>query len=190
MTDWARHLFRRIVEESPVRWVLCLAALGGSARMLQKWADLGDSTTVGKLVLFGSFLVAPALGVVALYVRARLLYWSGQALGGRATPTELRAAIAWAEVPGLMVAPLLLPRVVAAFGGETASDHGRLASLAFVANPVATVAMVVVAVLFLAEAQVFSVWRAIANEALASLLGIALVASGLGLGYGLYRLTA
>lgn len=193
-----RAWFRARLDRDPRRWVLALAALDGLAAFsfwLQGRRDLLDRG-YGVLLMLAFAIIMPAVGVLAMLWQGRLLLWTGKLLGGRAAPREIHAAFGWSQLPFVVVAlPLSIelplraaaaemippPRWIAAAlaGLEDASE-----ATVFVGT-LAALAATFLYVKFLAEAQRFSAWRSLANHVLGGLLGVALLAAGIGAAYGL-----
>lgn len=192
-----RAWFRARLSRDPRRWVLALAAAEGLVGFADRVEEkperlLGSGTGLMVALLF--LTVAPALGVIGMLVHGRLLYWSGKLLRGRAAPHQIHAAFAWSQLPLVVIAwPMVLDialRVVAAdaepvpAGVRLALDllravHGPLE----LAAGAAALLGVYFYVTFLAEAQQFSAWRALANHLLAILLGLAILVAGIGIGW-------
>lgn len=187
-----RARFRARLDRDPRRWVLFLTALGGaSTPMIGLTADRSSLTGMGLApALFTLFLSATAaIAILAMFAHARLVLWTGRLLGGAASTVELHAASAWSQLPVVATsAPLLLElplRIAAAdadpvpaplqFSLDLAvalSTPLRFVSLA------AMVAGIALWLVYLAEAQRFALWRALANELLAAAIALAI---GLGL---------
>jgi hypothetical protein len=119
-TIWTepRATIRRIVDTDPTRNVILLAALAPALNALEgQWSKaLGNNANLSAIWPFWvAFVVAiqAALGILALYFFGGLYRWSGSILGGTATNVEVRAAVAYSQVPAivgeivLMVAILL-----------------------------------------------------------------------------------
>ncbi len=133
-----------------------------------------------------------------MIVHGRLLLWTGKLLGGSARPHEIHAAFAWSQAPFVAVGwPLLveLPlRAAAADLDPVPSWLARSIEIsARLSEPVAwisSVAAVVGAFLwvkYIAEAQRFSSWRAIANQLMAGALLLALIGGAIALGAAFAR---
>lgn len=192
----ARARFRARLEADPRRWVLAIVAAEGMLAPLVKLSEKRDfffSKGFGAPMLLLMLATMPAFAVVAMLVHGRLLYWTGKPLNGTARPYEIHAAWAWSQLPFVLTAwPLLIEiplRVAAADADPVPAALQRAIGLAAtVAEPVgwiATIAALACAVRwvkFLAEAQRFSAWRAIANQLLAGVLLVGLLLAGTGLG--------
>jgi hypothetical protein len=55
-----------------------------------------------------SVAIQAALGILFLYIFAAVFRWSGSLLGGTATGVEVRAALAWSQVPAIVAEIILL----------------------------------------------------------------------------------
>ena len=118
-TIWTepRATIRRIVDTDPTRYVVALAAIGPAINALAgQWSKAMDSTANLSVLwpLWVAFNVAfqAVLGVVFLYIGAVILTWSGGLLGGVASRVEMRAATAWAQIPGIAAEIALLVAVL------------------------------------------------------------------------------
>jgi Yip1 domain len=118
-TIWTepRATIRRIVDTDPTRNVIALAAIGPAINALaNQWSKaLGNNSNLSVLwPLWVAVIVAAeaAIGVVGLYLGAAVLRWSGGLLGGVASRVEMRAAMAWAQIPGIVATIFLLAAVL------------------------------------------------------------------------------
>jgi hypothetical protein len=187
-----RTWFRARLDRDPRRWVLALAASEGLvafADRLQGRRETFLGWGAGLAVALGLLAITPALGVLAMVVHGRLLHWTGRPLGGRAEPRQIHAAFAWALLPVLAVGwPLALEfplRAVAVESDPVSPGLERVLELSrAAAGPLQIVAAgaavlgVFLYVKFLAEAQAFSSWRALANQLLALALGASILLVG------------
>jgi hypothetical protein len=195
----ARARFRARLDADPRRWVLAIVAAEGILAPLLKLSEKREfffSKSFGAPILALMLATMPAFAVAAMFVHGRLLYWTGRPLGGTARPHEIHAAWAWSQLPFVLTAwPLLLElplRVAAADADPVPASLQRAIALAVAAaQPVAWIATIAALagavrwVSFLAEAQRFSTWRAIANQLLAGVLLVGLLVAGIGLGTAL-----
>jgi hypothetical protein len=131
-----------------------------------------------------------------MLVHGRLLYWTGKLLKGGARPCEIHAAFAWSQAPFVAVGwPLLFEVPLRAAAADADPVPGWLVRSLEIAEWIrppsewlAGIAAIVGAFLwvkYLAEAQRFSAWRAVANQLLAGALFLGLLAGGIGLGVAL-----
>jgi hypothetical protein len=171
-TIWTepRATIRRIVDTDPTRNVVALAAIGPAINALAgQWSKAMDSTANLSVLwpLWVAFNVAfqAVLGVVFLYIGAVILTWSGGLLGGVASRVEMRASMAWSQIPGivaeigLLVAVLTGVPVPQAMGG--ASPHFDPAFYkVLVIEVVLALWGGIVGLYCIAEVHRFSAWRA------------------------------
>jgi hypothetical protein len=134
-------------------------------------------------------VVGPLVGIVSLYLSAGLLGWAGYWLGGTSSQSGLRAALAWASVPGIVIAPAQLAGLLiygkfifypSFLGNEESADMQVARAVLMVLGWGATVWATVIGVKCVSQVQRFSSWRAIASEGIAFgvllLIGFAVVA--------------
>lgn len=108
-----RETIRHVAGHDPEYGVLPLTLLAGassaSLELMTGAGDMGPGPAVSALLFAG-----PLWGLAALYVGGWLLALVGGGLGGRAAAVDIRAAIAWSNVPvifGAAVAWLVLALV-------------------------------------------------------------------------------
>ena len=108
-----RATIRRLVDSDPTRNVLALAAIGPAINsLISQWSAVINGTTHPSVLwpLWVAFSVAiqAAFGILFLYIFAAVFRWSGSLLGGTATGAEVRAALAWSQVPAIVAEIILL----------------------------------------------------------------------------------
>jgi len=184
-----RRRFRARLDGDPRRWVLFIVSVEGLVApmlTLSEKRDLLLSRGFGPAFLLVVMATLPATAVLTMLVHGRLLHWTGRLLGGSARPHEIHAAFAWSQAPLVTVGwPLLVEVPLRAVAADLDPVPRWLSSAISFAErasgPVTFVAVVAAAmggflwVKYLAEAQRFSSWRAIANHALAAACGIGLL---------------
>jgi hypothetical protein len=118
-TIWTapRATIRRIVDSDPTRHVIALAAIGSGMSVLAgQWskalANNANLSVLWPLWVAVSVAVQAALGVLFLFIGGVALKWSGSLLGGVASRIEVRAAIAWSQVPAIAAEIVLLIAVL------------------------------------------------------------------------------
>ena len=123
--------------------------------------------------------VGMVAGVIALYLGAALIRWTGSWLGGQASAGEVRAALAWGHLPVYFAAVLWLP-YLGFFGNEIfmsemPSVQARpwlllvLLNLAVLEKGLVVWGLVTL-VLAVAEAHRFSGWRSLGSIVMAVLV--------------------
>jgi hypothetical protein len=186
-----RAWFRARLDRDPRRWVLALAAAEGLVAFADRLAGRRETFQSGSglLVALAMLALMPAAGVLVMVLHGRLLLWTGRWLRGKAEPRQIHAAYAWALLPLLAMGwPLIAEFPLRAVAVESDPVSPRLEEvlqlLRAAAGPLqiavagAAVLGVFLYVKFLAEAQAFSSWRALANQLLALALGAAILLVG------------
>jgi hypothetical protein len=186
-----RRTLRRILDSNPGRHVLLLAMLLGVSGVLDNAVlrSAGDALAWPTIVLI-AVVAGPIGGVIGIYLWGWVVHTTGRWLKGRAAMHEVRAAIAWGNMPALWALPLYIPEI-ALFGQEQfTSTMPRVEAsppLLFtmiglsLVEVVIGVWAVVTLIRSVAEAQRFGAWMGLANVLLALLvlvgafLGIALL---------------
>ncbi len=107
-TIWTqpRATIRRIADTDPRRNVIALAAIGPAIGALAgQWskalASNANLSVLWPIWVAASVAIQAALGVLGLFIGGALFKWSGSLLGGVASRVEVRAAIAWSQVPAI-----------------------------------------------------------------------------------------
>lgn len=115
ITIWTqpRATIRRIVDTDPARHVIALAAVGpGLNALAGQWSKAlsnnANLSVLWPLWVAGVVALQAALGVVLLYATGAVFRWSGGLLGGVASRVEVRAALAWSQVPAIVAEIILL----------------------------------------------------------------------------------
>ncbi len=191
-----RGLIGRVESAAPYRATLILAA--GVGLVQAGGAVLAEHPAGAAAILLtvlALLIVAPALGILLVYVRGFLLHAAGRLLKGRASPRQLRVALAWSEIPLLLGGLIaLLQFAMGRLGGAVpfqASDPGLPGLLSGAGFGLLQVSLGFWALSLLlhtiAEIQGFSLSRSFANIVLAAavvlgplaVMGGVLIRSGL-----------
>jgi hypothetical protein len=178
-----------MINTDPGRSVLLLAALAGVGQMLDRASarNAGDHLAVPVIVVL-ALLVGPIARVISLYIGGALLDLTGRWLGGRGTPAEIRAAVAWSNVPAVAGLLLWIPEL-ALFGSELFTSETPVAD----ANPFLGAALIgfgaaqvilggwslVLLLKGLGEVQGFSAWKGLGNVLLSGLVVAIPILTGL-----------
>ena len=175
-----RATTREILDTDPARLVIALAMFGGVLNALDhaSVASLGEELSV-PMIFALAIPVGMVAGVIALYLGAALIRWTGSWLGGQASAGEVRAALAWGHLPVYFAAVLWLP-YLGFFGNEIfmsemPSVQARpwlllvLLNLAVLEKGLVVWGLVTL-VLAGAEAHRFSGWRALGSIVMAVLV--------------------
>ncbi len=118
-----RETMRRIVNRDPGHQIIIIAAAAGGLATLD--LALSAALGVGPSLLppalvpylpvwtFLSAFIGAGLGIVAIYVGGSLFQWAGYFMGGVGDAREVRAATAWALVPQIWFAVVILALLLA-----------------------------------------------------------------------------
>ena len=177
-----RATIQQIVDANPERGVLLLSAVAGIGQALDRACakNLGDKLDWPLILLFAA-LVGPVAGILGLFVGGALLRWTGSWMGGQGSSRNIRAAIAWSNVPEIWAMLLWVPSL-ALFGQELFTsktplidaDPVRLAAFLGFAGVELVLAVwaLVVFLKSLGQVQGFSAWKALGNALLTALVVI------------------
>jgi len=186
VTIWyrPRATIRQIVDTDPRRFVLGIAWLTGALGVLNSQVMLATidlPPRVPHLPRLGSIGIAiaaficGALGVAILYGFGALFRWAGYILGGIASAVEVRAALAWAQVPGLYLAVVM---IFAAALGLYAPFATAAAFPAGLIRSIFGIWLFVILLKCLGEVHRFSAWRAL-SAMLLGFFAVFAVAAGI-----------
>src|ERR1700722_729808 len=176
---------RRIVETDPTRNVIALAAIGPAVGALaNQWSKaLGETAKLSVLwPIEVAFAVAFAavLGVVSLFISGAILRWSGGLLGGVASRVEMRAALAWSQMPAIAAEVILLMAVLQGIP----IPHPTAAAMLQIDPPFYKVGVVegvlaiwgsIVGLYCIAEVHRFSAWRAFCTTLIPALIAMVVI---------------
>jgi Yip1 domain len=136
---------------------------------------------LGPIALAAVAFVVGAVSVGALYGMGALYCWAGHILGGSADAAEVRAAIAWGQVPGIYITIFVVLTVILGLNTPTTPPSVSIYGLI---EAVGVIWAAVISLKCLAEVHGFSAWRALGTIVLAA-VGIAVVLIGIALTIGL-----
>ena len=173
-TIWTepRATMRRIVDTDPTRNAIALVAVGPAISALaEQWSKaLGNNANLSvlwPLWVAASVAFRAALGVVFLFIFGAVFKWSGSLLGGVASRIEVRAAIAWSQVPGIAAATVLLLAVLMGIPIPVPTTPGKMPAIdpsfykVMAVEIVLAVWSFVVSLKCMGEVHRFSAWRAL-----------------------------
>lgn len=133
---------------------------------------LGTGYTTMVIVVLMALVLGPIGGYIGLYIESGLISWTGKWIGGQGSDKDIRTAIAWSNVP-LIWGLILIVLELILFGNEMFTKAtpnidsniflGLLFALFMMADFIIAIWYLCIGIACLAEAQRFSVWRAIAN---------------------------
>jgi Yip1 domain len=162
-----RATIRRIVDTDARKFVLGIAWMTGAlaalnSQVMVATVDLPANVPhLPRLGPIGIAIVAFIFGVISvasLYGLAALYRWACHILGGTAQAVEVRAALAWSQVPGLYFAVVMI--IAAVLGLYTPPAPPAVSPLSLVESIVGFWVFVV-SLKCLGEVQRFSAWRAL-----------------------------
>lgn len=156
MITQPRTTVREVLDTDPGYQVNTLAIVGGIAAQVLTYLTT-PSGFGGSLILQAA--LGAASGLIGVYVGGAVLGWVGRLLGGRGTTREVRAALAWAQVPVLWATLLAL---VGAVAGAALQLNDLSVWVTLVALAVSQIWVFVTQLKAIGEAHDFSAWRALA----------------------------
>ncbi|HUO04718.1 MAG TPA: YIP1 family protein [Candidatus Binataceae bacterium] len=126
----------------------------------------------------------PVLAIPIWYLNGSFVKWLGTLVGGTATAVEVRAALAWSKVPGIVLEVLGLPFVVFQTPPAMSSDPQQMTAflhhsmLWFAAGMPLILWNLYVFLSCVAEVHRFSIWRAAGACAIGMLVVIGTLVAG------------
>jgi signal peptidase I len=157
-------------------YTLLLVAIAGIGWMI----DIAHPVLHWFTMIAGAILLGPLFALLGLFLYGALLAWTGRPLGGTGSQGALRIGLAWAAMPNVLAA-LVLVGAVAFFGQDfvrayaSTTDSGNLL---FEAIIVITAGLslwsLILTVRVIGAVQNFGIWRSLANLALTILIVLAL----------------
>ena len=173
-TIWTepRATIRRIVDTDPTRNVIALAATGPAISALaSQWSKAlnnnANLSVLWPLWVVASVVFQAALGVLFLFIFSAIFKWSGSLLGGVASRVEVRAALAWSQVPGIAAATVLMLAVLMGIPIPVPTAPGAFPAIDPAFYKVMVVELVlavwgfVISLKCIGEVHRFSAWRAL-----------------------------
>jgi signal peptidase I len=166
-----RETVERILATNPRRHVVLLAGLAAIPAFLTEWIAAAPTTDILDWRIMLAGVALGATGVVALYVNAFFLRWSGKLIGGHASTLELRAALAWSSVPNVIALAICLVSLAALrlLAGASEPIAPALSVTLQAVTSVLGLWSLIAMMLMLARIQHFGFWRTVINFALGSL---------------------
>jgi hypothetical protein len=168
-----RETIRAIIASSSTYLFPLLCLIYGFPVLLQvaQNLSLGDRFSLGAIVI-GALIFAVVPGFVMFNISAGLIYWTGKWIGGVGSFQNIRAAVAWSNVPSLINGVLWIVNMLL--------FKSRIFTLSFVMMPLSrgeamvlavtsliqlilAVWSLVILVKALGEVQGFSAWKGLLN---------------------------
>ena len=168
-----RRTIRRIVDIAPGRGFLWLSLIYGFPVLLQIAQSLSLALYFSwPVILITALIFALFIGMLGITITAGLLTWVGRWIGGQGSFIQLRAAVAWSNLPTIVTGITWIVWVFLFKGslfyegflhtGFMGMEKTLLMSLAIL-QFAASVWSFVLLLITLSEVQVFSVWKALLN---------------------------
>lgn len=168
-----RETIRDIVKTNPNRCFYWLCAIYGlptafSVAQNYSFADFMPFWAI----LVASFALCTVIGAIGISITAWLLQVTGRWLGGKGKYTSIRSAIAWSNVPNIVVIAMWLV-LIGVFGDllfmkgfEHAQFGGFETGLIFLVFLIQTISAIwgfIIMLSMLGEVQGFSAWMGLVN---------------------------
>ncbi len=186
VTMWTKptQTIRDIVKKNPSMHLMALSAIYGFPVVVHgaQFLSLGESLPTW-LILVIVVLLSPLIGFIGISFWSLLIKWTGSWIGGKANYKNVRAAVAWSNVPNLVNVLLwiLLAFTIgstlfspASNTGEVTIGIARIVTMIFAVQVIISVWSFVIFVMALAEVQGFSALRALGNILIPCLLFVVL----------------
>ena len=189
VTIWTspRATIRRIVDTDPGKFAVGIAWVAGAlgaldfeisaqrtqtgGAVMARWLD-----SIGALGFAAFACILGLFGVAMLFFLGRPYRWSGEILGGTAQSVEVRAAIAWAQVPAIYITVLGVVAAIIASPEPAPTAPFPLWSLV---RGILGVWALVISLKTLAEVHRFSAWRGLGTVLLGGLAIFAIILGAL-----------
>ena len=174
-----RETMRYILETDPRRQMHTLAIAGGVAAQVISYM-VTPSGFGGSLILQAA--LGAVSGLVGLYVGGAVFGWVGRLMGGRGTAMEVRAALAWSQVPVLWAMLLMIIGAVTREGLQLNDSTGLVTMGVLVVSQVWAFVTQLKAI---GEVHHFSAWRALG---MMIIIGVVLVLVLTGVGMAVFSM--
>lgn len=169
-----------IVENDPSRNIFWIAGLAAVGSLLSEFVGAGGARyLLDWRIAVAAVLFAALGGILGLYVAGYFLRVCARPFGGYAEPAQVRAAVAWSQLPYLALAAISVPALLATslLDGSSAATVASLFSAVGWIFGLWTLAWLV---LMLARIQGFGFWRSSLSTAV-GLLALLMVVVALAL---------
>ena len=175
-----RETIREIINFNPKHLFFLLAWMYGIPTVLQFFQNYSFGAQFPLLWLSAAALiVAPLAGFLGIILLSALLFWTGKWMGGKACFTDLKAAVAWSNVPsvvniGIWIVLMISfkERLFSATFSEGVFVGYELALVFFTLlfQVILAVWGFVIWVRMVSEVQQLSIWKALLNIGCACLI--------------------
>ncbi len=179
-----RQTIREIVRTNPSLHLFPLSMIYGFPVLvhLAQFFSLGAMWSTWAVVLV-ALILSPIVGYIGISFWSILVKWTGNWIGGKGSYREVRASVAWANVPNLVnvISWIVLAALLGAglftpgiSGGEVTIGMARALTIIFGVQLVVSIWAFVILIIGLSEVQKFSVLRAICNILIPCVILVAL----------------
>jgi hypothetical protein len=168
-----RDTIRKIIDFDPGYRFALLSGIYGFPLLLQisQNFSLGQSIPIFIIILI-ALCLSVFVGMLVISIESALLLWTGRWLGGVASYKEIRAAVAWSNVPNIVTIATWI--IFLAIFGQQAFFYefpegvftGSLYSILFLLSLIQLIISIWSLIIFLqalGEVQGFSAWKALLN---------------------------
>src|SRR5271167_3712554 len=164
-----RATIARIGNSTKTRYVLLLASLSGIEYFVFQIVKTGQSGwLLDPRVIFTLLAIGAIVGIITIYFFSFFLRWGGKPLGGRASPVELRALLAWGAVPNIFGIVLCVIVIFSSLGRSGLSTNAAVALKLIMGG--LDVWSSVITLLMLAKVSDSGFWCTVGNLLLGGLL--------------------
>lgn len=166
-----RKTIRSIVASNPKYGFIILSIIYGLPFAFNLVQNFGFSPKVPTwAILIGSLVASPFLGMIGITISAFFLQLVGRLIGGKGSFLNVRAAVAWSNLPNVLSIVVTL-FLLGIFGGQIFCQDfaqmqftGYRAGVLFLAMLIETIISIwgfILLLCTLSEVHGFSIWRAI-----------------------------
>lgn len=168
-----REAFHYINEQKYEKYMKVLLVLAGISRALDRASlkNMGDDTSL-MAILGMSIILGGILGWISYYIYAALISWTGSWLNGKGDTESIFRVMAYALVP-MVISLALIAIQIMIYGNEVFKSNGDHTSAGLIPNVFFYAALIsefllglwsmILFVIAVAEAQKFSIGKAILN---------------------------
>jgi len=180
-----RKTIRSIVDTDPKFGYLLLCAVYGLPLAFNLVQNFALATVVPIwAILLGSLVVCTFLGMVGISISSWLVHIFGRMIGGKGNFQEIRAAVAWSNVPNFVTVFMWFV-LLGVFGPQVFNKNfsemqfvGYQAGILFLVMLLESIVSIwgfIILLSTLREVQGFSIWKAILNVVIPFVVVVAVI---------------
>ena len=165
-----KETLRAVVDYDPKHRFTTLSFIYGFLWMLSMCQTISLGHFYGVIAItVASIILAIPVGYILMSISTLFFLWTGKLFRGKANFFEVRAAVAWANVPSLVTIVTWIIMMVAYGSRLFMADKGKiepsfgLPDVIFIIQLVIAIWAIVILIFGIAEVQRFSAWRAFGN---------------------------